>query len=361
MPPRVTRSHLGDGLQFEQGTGLRSAVMDDRHSQESFPKLAIGILTRNHESYVCEALTSVAAQTTAPQLVVILDNGSTDGTFTAISSSVESLSLPTVRTIRSDVNLNASGGLRRLLQEARDSCDFLIVLHGDDMLDPQFVDYASQAVREVPNGTVLQAMLRPFGSSIQKTSRLPARWSGHQALDRIAVRFGNFGTMPGAVLPIEHTLDAGGLGIPEETCCTEDWILWQRLLLAGFRFRYIRGAFVDYRRHSGDSGHDSRRARALGLARALAVMESSSRITRCMALLGAALDDKDDDFAYREGIAASGTSQRDCRSIISVRQSSMARALARSTSLGLRLGQIVASRIPHPRLCSSPCSSDPFH
>lgn len=340
---------------------MRGTVTNDRQGQQPSPKLAIGVLTRNHETYIYEALASVARQTHAPQLVLILDNGSTDGTSDAISWALETLSFPAVRTIRSDVNLNASGGLRRLLQEAHDSCEFLIVLHGDDMLDPQFVERASQAARKAPAGTVFQAALRPFGASIQKASRLPARWSGHRALDRIAVRFGNCGTMPGAVLPIQSTLDAGRLGYPEETCCTEDWILWQRLLAAGLTFRYANGAFVDYRRHAADSTQDLRRVRALGLARGLAVGESHSRIARYMALLGAALDDEDDDFGYREGIAASGTSQRDCRSIVSVRQSSTARALARSTSVGLRFGQIIASRLPHLRIRSLPCSSDPFH
>lgn len=104
--------------------------------RESNPTVSVGLPVRNGESYVCDAIESVLAQTMGDLELIISDNASTDATE-EICRTYEA-SDPRVRYERCEVDRGAAPNFNRTFERARGRY-FRWAAH-DDMTHPQHLE-----------------------------------------------------------------------------------------------------------------------------------------------------------------------------------------------------------------------------
>lgn len=109
-----------------------------------YPTVSILLAVRNQKQYVQKAIDSVLAQSSDDWELIIVDDGSEDGTRDVLRQYTD----PRIRTYR----LSNSRGKARCLNEAlaRSSGRFLLELDGDDWLEPTAVEEILRLVDDWP-------------------------------------------------------------------------------------------------------------------------------------------------------------------------------------------------------------------
>jgi GT2 family glycosyltransferase len=130
--------------------GVRHDAPDSRtetvSGQAAEPVVAL-VLSHNKREATLRCVESVARLRYRPLEVVVVDNGSTDGTAGAIAAAH-----PGVRLVRSGVNLGAAGGRNHGLAWIRAHVPFAYVLFLDDdaTVDERLLDELVAALRATP-------------------------------------------------------------------------------------------------------------------------------------------------------------------------------------------------------------------
>lgn len=115
----------------------------------SSPRLAVIIPAYNRRGLLLETLESVRAQTVAPVRVVIVDDGSTDGTPEAAEGWLSDHPMACgVKVIR-QANAGVSAARNRGAEECRDA-DLLAFLDSDDLWPADFIEQALQTFSRNP-------------------------------------------------------------------------------------------------------------------------------------------------------------------------------------------------------------------
>jgi GT2 family glycosyltransferase len=105
------------------------------------PRVAVLIVTRNRRRDLLESLDAVAAlDHPADRLeVLVLDNGSEDGTMEAVKAWQVKRRLGRLECVRSPENLGAAAARNRLAARASPASDLFFVLDDDALPDPAFL------------------------------------------------------------------------------------------------------------------------------------------------------------------------------------------------------------------------------
>ena len=132
-------------------------------------KVAVLIPLYNHERYIGAALASLRAQTRLPDRVIILDDGSTDGSLGALMANPEpplaAGAGPALLTVqpRIDIlfqpNAGAHNALNRLVTLA-DDCDYFAILNSDDCYHPKRLERCLEHLEAHPAIDLLCTGLR---------------------------------------------------------------------------------------------------------------------------------------------------------------------------------------------------------
>lgn len=136
------------------------------------------IPTFNSGGLLREALDSVAAQTCLPQRVIVVDDGSTDGTVAPAIAGRASITV--VRQANAGVSVARNTGVARSRSEA------LLILDHDDLLSPNSIEVLVAAMSQGDNVQLVHGMVREFvddrgglPEGVRAGERvLPARLSG---------------------------------------------------------------------------------------------------------------------------------------------------------------------------------------
>lgn len=205
------------------------------------PRVSVVAATYNHCDIVRETVESVLAQTIGDLELIVVDDGSTDGTADAIANIAD----PRVRLIRNRhsgfpaVTLNAAA--------ARAQSDLLGMIGGDDRWTPRMLEQQLAHFERFPDvGIVHTAALHLVGSElVPQPPRCPAkpRMNPAEVVDRLLVR--NFIYAPSVVLRRSLFVRLGGFD--PELPVAEDYDLWLRLAEAGISFGYIAEPLLHYR------------------------------------------------------------------------------------------------------------------
>lgn len=127
---RAARACLRHPLAGRAGetVGVKLAIM----SESSTPPLVSVLLPAfNHADYVRAAVESVLAQTCRDIELVVIDDASTDATWTVLQSFAD----PRLRLLRHEVNLGSHATLNELLGLARGT--FIAIINSDDVFHPE--------------------------------------------------------------------------------------------------------------------------------------------------------------------------------------------------------------------------------
>lgn len=116
-------------------------------------RVSIIIPTYNQQQYLGEAIESALTQTRTPHEILVIDNGSTDGT-------PEVAARYPVRYIR-QTNQGICGSTNRGIAEA--TGNYLVILHSDDRLLPNHLDASLAAFSEHPDAAFVCGDYRWLG------------------------------------------------------------------------------------------------------------------------------------------------------------------------------------------------------
>ena len=119
------------------------------------PLASIVIPNWNGASHLPTCLDALRAQTYRPMEVILVDNGSTDGSQTLVTSQY-----PEVQLLALDRNLGLTGGNNAGFRAAQG--EILISLNNDTEADPHFVEALVDALQDHPEAGMAAAKMRLF-------------------------------------------------------------------------------------------------------------------------------------------------------------------------------------------------------
>ena len=173
----------------------------------------------NKRAEVGAAIASALAQTAAPLEIIVVDDGSTDGS----AGVVESFTSPLIRLIRQP-NAGVSAARNRAIGEARG--EWVALLDADDEWRPEFLEKISLLSLECPG-------CRAFGAAFDIRDEHGRLTRGKTpalrgAVDYFAEAMRCYVLIPSAAVLHRETVIALG-GFPEGMRLGEDQYLWTKL------------------------------------------------------------------------------------------------------------------------------------
>ena len=103
--------------------------------QEPRPLVSVAITAYNRERFVAGCIESVLRQTYSPLEIVVVDDGSTDGTPGVLEQYADR-----VRIFRHERNLGVAAAKNRALRMTSESARYVALLDSDDYFHPEFVE-----------------------------------------------------------------------------------------------------------------------------------------------------------------------------------------------------------------------------
>ncbi len=206
--------------------------------------VSIVILTYNQIDYTRLCLESLRSCTTWPHELIVVDNGSTDGTVEYLRS------LPDVKLILNDENLGFARGCNQGMALAEG--EFILLLNNDTVLTPGWLDNLVECARSSPD----IGMVGPRSNYVSGEQWLDTSYTGLEEMQEFAREFNRGGSdlwfeitrLVGFCLLIKREvvdkvgyLDEGfGLGSYED----DDYSV--RVRRAGYRLMVAGNTFVHH-------------------------------------------------------------------------------------------------------------------
>jgi glycosyltransferase involved in cell wall biosynthesis len=135
--------------------------MDIRTASPPRPNVTLVVPNYNHARYLPESLGSIAAQTLAPDRVLIIDDASTDDSIEVISRFITSH--PNWELVRHDHNRGVVRGQNEAIAIA--DTDWIGFLGADDALHPTYLEKALTQAARFPDAGLICACCEIIGPS----------------------------------------------------------------------------------------------------------------------------------------------------------------------------------------------------
>jgi glycosyltransferase involved in cell wall biosynthesis len=205
------------------------------------PSITAVMAAYQSERWVGEALESILTQTRPPEAVIVVDDGSTDGTARELARFGDR-----IRVIRQP-NRGCPAAFNTAFSAA--TGDFIAMCGADDVWEREKLEWQLEAVQTHPEVDVL------FGETIMfgKFELAHIRPPGSGMLDGSALRDALFreNVIGASSIVIRRSL-CEQLGPFIEDFGADDLEYWMRCLRAGARFHFEPRPLVRYRRHEGN-------------------------------------------------------------------------------------------------------------
>jgi glycosyltransferase involved in cell wall biosynthesis len=207
----------------------------------STPTISAIVTVYNTEQYVGQSLTAILSQTLPPDEVIVVDDGSTDGTSDELARFGSD-----IRVIR-QANAGHANALNRGFGEAR--CDYLAKCDADDIWAPRKLERQAEVLKVHPEIDVAFGGAWFFG--LTEGPRAPYPNAG--LLDRadLLKRLYRANSICASSTLIRRGLYER-LGPFNENVGAEDYDYWLRALKAGARFYHDPTVLVHFRRHENN-------------------------------------------------------------------------------------------------------------
>ena len=206
------------------------------------PLVSIIIPCFSAERWVRDAIESALAQTHAPCEVIVVDDGSTDGTRGILESFG-----PRIRLL-AQPHAGACAARNRGIKEARG--EFIQFLDADDALDAQKIEIMLDAVRSHPDALVF------CDYRIQQEENSPSMWtdqSPYRGEDPVEFILKRQLTTPAVLHRKSRLQDIGGFDT--ELPCAQEFDLHLRMACRGAPLHHVPQSLVTVRKHLGGISH----------------------------------------------------------------------------------------------------------
>jgi glycosyltransferase involved in cell wall biosynthesis len=194
------------------------------------PSISVVIPTYNHARFLEQAIDSALGQTFEPHEVIVVDDGSTDGTAELCSRYGDAIAYR-----RQD---NAGLSAARNAGIAYASGDFVHLLDADDVLTPAAFQLIAEAIGSSAGADVYRGSWGEIDAAGRSTVSVDARELGrdpfHELFDPLAV-----GPPCSYTVRRSALLEAGPFDVRLKSC--EDWDMWLRIALVGGSFAVVSG------------------------------------------------------------------------------------------------------------------------
>lgn len=222
------------------------------------PLVSIIVPAYNRETLIVDTLESVHAQTYRPLEVLVVDDGSRDGTAAVASSWISGRGTTEVRLVSLGANAGKSAAVNRGIAESRGA--YVAVVDSDDLLEPEAVLRQVSFLEKHPEcGMVFSpARLLQNDGSIDGVGG-GSEWN--REIDDFVREAGELHTrvntiVSSSVLLRRSVLDRTG-GLDQALRYTHDWDLWIRVA-AESRIGFLPTPLVRYRVDSPGSSSANR-------------------------------------------------------------------------------------------------------
>lgn len=207
------------------------------------PKVSVIILAWNSGDYLREAVGSMLDQTMADLEIVLVDNGSSDG---SVERALAARPDPRIRLFRQERNLGVAGGTNFGLTQCRSP--WVAILDADDRAHPCRLEFALRAAEGFPELDVIATGVVRIDEAGRRQEPF---WSLHEPHEIAAyVRYH---------MPICHPAMQARREVFARVpyreaaliCADFDWL--GRVVDAGFRVGSVSLPLLEYRRHAGST------------------------------------------------------------------------------------------------------------
>jgi len=206
------------------------------------PRISVVIATYNYGQYLAEAVGSVAQQTFQDFELVIVDDGSTDGTREVVEGLKEKYPSHRIKYI-SQENQGLSGARNTAIGAA--SGEYIQPLDADDMLSPEFLEESLKAIEDDPGLTFVYTAPSYFGELAWRiTGKSDRRYDLERLLKSNII----------CVSPLFRRSawdEVGGFKLRGPGTGYYDWEFYLSLVEAGHTGRHVDGPLYISRRHEG--------------------------------------------------------------------------------------------------------------
>lgn len=219
-------------------------------SREHFPLVTVVLTSYNYGRYIAQALESALAQDYPNLEVLVLDNGSTDGS----QDIVRSYSDPRIRFVENEVNLGQIGNHNRGVELARG--EYVVFLSADDYFLPGHISRAMEYYRRHPDVDVAYFsyyIADPEGRMLRRmewAAYLDAQaYSGRNEAAGL-IRYENYVCFPTVLWPVGIFKQLGALDTYVKVAGDFEFVM--RVACAGYRFGFVDVPAVCVRLHESN-------------------------------------------------------------------------------------------------------------
>jgi len=209
-----------------------------RSANSDRARVSIVIPTHNRAGLLRLAIDSALAQTYPQVELIVVDDGSTDGTAAVVAQYGERVTY--LRQANRDVAAARNTGVRAA------SGDYLAFLDDDDLILPDKIERQMQVLAARPEVALVHCgydYVDERGRRVGRTALLPEG----QVLKQLLCR--NFIWVGGPLIR-RRALDQVGLFDESIPAISADWELWLRIAMAGLPFACVQEPLGAYRIHS---------------------------------------------------------------------------------------------------------------
>jgi glycosyltransferase involved in cell wall biosynthesis len=208
------------------------------------PFFSVVIPTHQARDFVVRAVESVLRQDFTSLEVVVVDNGSTDGTREAL----ERISDPRVHYRWQEDSGLPADSRNKGIQGARG--EWIAFLDADDSWRPNKLQRVFDAISTSPDVTVICHDVEVVGTTGSRLGARAYRLDERPVAAQLLYR-GNFLTTSAMAVAKSALLAIGGFDVRPEYRTTEDYDAWLRLAERGERFAVIPETLGEYLVHPG--------------------------------------------------------------------------------------------------------------
>jgi hypothetical protein len=207
------------------------------------PRVTALLTVYNGLPYLPQAVESLRAQTFADLELLVLDDGSTDGSREWLQRCAD----PRLRLVCHGANLGQAVCLNLGLSLARG--EFIARMDQDDVCVPTRIERQLAAIARNPRTAAVGSCVRCIDAQGRGMGATGARIDDRGAFVGALLTFVTPAAHPSVLLRREAALAVGGY--PEASAPCEDYALWCRLALAGHGMRVLPEPLLQVRQHGG--------------------------------------------------------------------------------------------------------------